>query len=121
MEITDERFEQLINQAMDSLPPEHMAAVKNVAIVMADEPDAEQREQTGLHGGQTLLGLYQGVPMAYRQGMQPILPDKITLLKLPLMSMASNEAELLAEIRHTIWHELAHYFGHDHDGIAKLE
>ncbi len=119
--ISDEHFQELIDRAFDSLPKTHRDNVKNVAILFADEPTAEQRYELQLRHDQTLLGLYQGVPLSERQGRQPLLPDRITLFKFPLLMQAGNERELQEAIRHTLWHEIAHYYGLNHTDIHKLE
>jgi predicted Zn-dependent protease with MMP-like domain len=119
--VSDEQFQQLINQALESLPGEHAANIKNVAILYEDVPTPAQRQQLALRHDQTLLGLYEGVPLSQRQGMTRLLPDKITLFKLPLESRAGTEKELQEQIRHTLWHEIAHYYGLDHDRIHELE
>jgi predicted Zn-dependent protease with MMP-like domain len=121
MEITDESFHKLIDRAFDSLPKVHRDRVKNVAIVTADEPSEKQRIDLKLHCNQTLLGLYSGVPLPQRQGREPMVPDVITLFKLPLLAESTSEASLYENIRHTLWHEVAHYYGLDHDQIHKLE
>jgi predicted Zn-dependent protease with MMP-like domain len=119
--ISDEHFQELIDRAFDSLPVMHRDRVQNVAILFADEPTPEQREELRLRHDQTLLGLYQGIPLARRQGSLMLLPDRITLFKLPLLMQAANEQELYQEIRHTLWHEIAHYYGLNHDQIHELE
>jgi predicted Zn-dependent protease with MMP-like domain len=119
--VSDEQFQQFINEALDSLPPERMGHVQNVAFLFEDEPTPEQRIKLELRHDQTLLGLYEGVPLARRQGMTTGLPDKITLFKLPLCASANTLVELQEQIRHTMWHELAHYFGLDHEQIHGLE
>ncbi len=119
--ISDEEFSDLVSKALDSLPGEHVKRIENVAIVIQDEPDEEQRQQLKLRSSETLLGLYEGVPLAMRQGQLMQLPDKITLFKLPLMESAHSTAELQEEIRHTLWHEIGHYYGLDHNRIAELE
>jgi predicted Zn-dependent protease with MMP-like domain len=121
VDISDERFQQLIDIAFDKLPAEHRDNVQNVAILYEDEPTPEQRVKLQLRHDQTLLGLYEGVPLSQRQGMTRVFPDKITLFKGPLTRSAQHENELLAEIYHTIWHEIAHYYGLDHDQIHGLE
>ncbi|HET7301980.1 MAG TPA: metallopeptidase family protein [Candidatus Saccharimonadales bacterium] len=121
LQISDEQFEQLIAQALDELPKEHMDAVKNVAIVYADEPTPQQREQLKLRHDQTLFGLYEGVPLTSRQGVTSYGPDKITIFKWPILQHVSTPAQLKEEIKHTVWHELAHYFGLNHDQIHALE
>lgn len=121
LEISDEAFSALIAEVMDELPEEHMAAVRNVAIVYADEPTPEQRVKLELRDDQNLLGLYEGVPLVRRQGMTHFPPDKITIFKLPLLAHSIDYAELRAQTKHTLWHEIAHYFGLDHPEIYELE
>ncbi|HKU18579.1 MAG TPA: metallopeptidase family protein [Candidatus Saccharimonadales bacterium] len=121
MEISDEQFAALIDEAFEHLPAAHRRAVKNVAIVYADEPTPGQREQLRLQCNQTLYGLYEGVPLARRQGITSYPPDKITIFKLPLLRASGNEPELREHIRHTVWHEVAHYFGLNHEQIHRLE
>ncbi len=121
MQIDHVQFSALIERAFDSLPPTHRDAVKNVAIVIADEPTEEQRIELALHCNQTLLGLYTGVPLPQRQGRMDLPPDVITIFKLPLLAMSANEKQLYEEVRHTLWHEVAHYFGLNHDRIHELE
>lgn len=122
MEIfSDEHFQELIDQAFDSLPKTHRDRVQNVAILFADAPTLEQRHELQLRHDETLLGLYQGIPLSQRQGMQTTLPDRITLFKYPLLMHSHSEKELKENIRHTLWHEIAHYYGLNHADIHKLE
>lgn len=121
IEVSDDQFQELINQAMTELPGDHVKNIENVAILYEDLPTEEQRQSTGLQPNQTLLGLYEGVPLTKRQGMTRTLPDKITLFKVPLQWRANTIDELKEEIKHTIWHEVAHYYGLDHDKIRDLE
>ncbi len=120
-DISDEHFQELIDVAFDSLPQVHRDKVQNVALLFADVPTPEQRHELQLRHDQTLLGLYQGVPLSQRQGRESLMPDRITLFKYPLMQQAQNEAELQEGIRHTLWHEIAHYYGLNHTDIHKLE
>jgi predicted Zn-dependent protease with MMP-like domain len=121
IEVSDEQFQALINQALTELPGEHVRNIKNIAILYEQEPTPEQRLKVHLHDNQTLLGLYEGVPLSQRQGMTRVFPDKITLFKLPLQNHANTPAELKEQIKHTLWHEIAHYYGLDHDQISNLE
>ena len=120
IEVSDKKFQELVTAAMDSLPKQ-FAKVKNVAIVIEDEPTTEQRQQLHLVDGVTLYGLYEGVPLPQRQGQSKLLPDKITLFKKPLTMNVYDEHGLQEAIRHTLWHELAHYYGLDHPRIHELE
>jgi predicted Zn-dependent protease with MMP-like domain len=121
IDISDEQFSVLIDEAFEELPRDHMKAVKNVAIVYADEPTPEQREQLALRHDQTLFGLYEGVPLARRQGITSYGPDKITLFKYPLLQASIDLGHFKANVKHTLWHEIAHYFGLDHKRISELE
>ncbi len=122
LEVSDEQFDEMISKAIDRLPKTHLAAIKNVAIVYEDEPTEQQRQELKLQCHQTLFGLYQGVPLARRQGVSHHYPpDKITIFKNPMLHYVNTLEELQEEVRHTLWHEVAHYFGLDHDQIHKLE
>lgn len=117
----DDVFDELVGKALQSFPKKYLEKMDNVAIVYADVPSEAQRQQVGLRPDQTLLGLYEGVPLPARQGLTKVLPDKITLFKLPLVAQCQTIDELAEQIRHTLWHEMAHYFGLDHPQIHALE
>ncbi|MDB5164014.1 MAG: hypothetical protein JWS12_632 [Candidatus Saccharibacteria bacterium] len=122
MTISDKEFEEIVTQAIDKLPEKYGQRLKNVAFVIEDDPTEEQRQQLHLYNGQTLFGLYQGVPLTRRgSGYNLVLPDKITLFKNPLSATCFTLAQLKERVYHTIWHEVAHYFGLDHTDIAKRE
>lgn len=104
------------------LHAKQMQEVKNVGIVIADEPTAEQRKTLLLRGNETLFGLYEGIPLTKRNNnYSGVLPDKITLFKIPLSMHANSLQDLQEEIHKTLWHELAHHFGLEHDRIHELE
>lgn len=122
MELTDDAFDRLISKAMDELPQEYISGLENVAIVYADEPDEHQRKQSRLRDHDRLLGLYEGIPLTQRgAGYTFVLPDKITLFKKPLLAVTHSPDELFAQIKRTLWHEIAHYYGLDHDRIDALQ
>jgi predicted Zn-dependent protease with MMP-like domain len=121
IDISDEHFQQLIDNAFEKLPKLHRDNIKNVAILYADEPTPEQRTQLALRNDQTLLGLYEGVPLSQRQGIEQTFPDRITLFKGSLTASVGSEHDLQQEIYHTLWHEVAHYYGLDHEKIHALE
>lgn len=126
--VSDKEFEAMINLALDSLPEERIKSLDNVAITYEDEPSAEQRKKLKLRGSQSLYGLYEGIPLTKRSnisglfsGVQMTLPDKITIFKLPIISGAYSLKKAEEQVKHTLWHEIAHYYGLDHDRISKLE
>jgi predicted Zn-dependent protease with MMP-like domain len=122
MNITDEEFETLINESMDDLPQQYIQRLNNVAVVIADDPTPEQREKLQMHQGQLLFGLYEGIPLTKRgAGYNLVLPDKITIFKNPLLAISRSPEDLKNLVRHTLWHEIAHYYGLDHDRIRELE
>ena len=121
MEITEDQFQVLIEEALQSLPGEHVKNIQNIAILYEDEPTPEQRQKLMLRDDQTLFGLYEGLPLSQRQGMTRIFPDKITVFKGPMERASSSISELKEHIRHTLWHEIGHYYGLDHRAIAELE
>ena len=121
MQTSDDQFAALIDQAHDSLPGEHASNLKNLAIVWQDEPTPEQRVQLELRNDQTLLVLYEGIPLSRRQGHTGFMPDKITLFKGPLERHSPTLIALKEQIRHTLWHEIGHYYGLNHDRIRELE
>lgn len=122
MEISDEQFSEIISDAMDELPEEYISRLDNVAITYEDVPTADQRAKLKLRCNQTLFGLYEGIPLTKRgAGYNMVLPDKITIFKLPILSVSQNMDELKKQTKHTLWHEIAHFFGLDHDRIHELE
>lgn len=121
-DLSESEFDDLITRAMDELPQEYIKGLKNVAIVIADEPTADQRKELQLHCNETLFGLYKGIPLTNRgNGYGMVLPDKITLFKNPLIQSSTTIEDLYRQIKHTLWHEIAHYYGLDHDRIHELE
>jgi predicted Zn-dependent protease with MMP-like domain len=122
LDVTDEQFDQIISQAMDELPEKYITGLKNVLITYEDEPTAEQRTKLQLNCHQTLFGLYEGIPLTKRgAGYNMVLPDRITLFKNPLLHTAADIAAFKSQVKHTLWHEIAHYYGLDHDRIHEIE
>jgi len=121
-ELTDEQFDALITRAMDELPQEYIKGLDNVAIVMADEPTEEQKVKMKLRDHAILLGLYEGIPLTQRgAGYTFVLPDKITLFKHSILRVVRNDDELFEQIKRTLWHEIAHYYGLNHAQMDKLQ
>lgn len=120
--MTDAEFDILITRAMNELPQKYIIGLVNVAIVMADEPTPEQRHKMKIDNQHLLLGLYEGIPLTKRgTNYSGVLPDKITMFKNPILATVHSEAELFEQIKRTLWHEIAHYYGLDHDRIDKIQ
>lgn len=118
-------FEALIDEGILQLPQWVREKIRNVAILTADEPTARERKENDLTENETLLGLYQGVPLTQRgsdYGLGIVLPDSITLYKKPIEEAAQGDREAMKVIvADTIWHEFAHYFGMDEDAVHEKE
>jgi predicted Zn-dependent protease with MMP-like domain len=106
-------FEQAVQDAVDSLPPDLAAGVTNVEFVVEDEPPP----------GMPLLGLYEGVPMTERgRFYSGALPDKITIYRCPLERLYGRDAETLRrQIRRVVLHEIAHHFGISDERLVELD
>ena len=104
-------FEEHVQAALDSLPPNLAAALVNIAVVVEDENPEEP----------DLYGLYEGVPLPERTSADSgSLPDRIAIYRRPLEEDFEDPSELQHEIRITVLHELAHYFGFDEGRIGEL-
>ncbi|MDN5274148.1 MAG: hypothetical protein JWP06_49 [Candidatus Saccharibacteria bacterium] len=122
LELTDERFDQLITRAMDELPQKYITGLDNVAIIYADDPSEEQKQKMKLDSHHLLLGLYEGIPLTQRgNGYSFVLPDKITLFKNSILAVVRSDEELFEQIKRTLWHEIAHYYGLNHNRIDELQ
>ena len=122
MTLSDEEFDRLITKAMDELPQKYIKGLDNVAIVQADEPTQEQTIKMKLDNQHLLLGLYEGIPLTQRGGgYSYVLPDKITLFKYAIQAVSYDEATLFEQIKRTLWHEIAHYYGLGHGRIDELQ
>jgi predicted Zn-dependent protease with MMP-like domain len=121
--VSDEQFQQLVQEAVEAIPPRFAGHLENVTFMMADEPDQEQLKAGNvLHRNGTLLGLYQGIPLPKRDnGYNFALPDIITIFKRPHEFMSPNLEAMRQAVHETVWHEVAHYFGLDHGQIHALE
>ncbi len=114
-----ERFEWAVARAVESLPEEFITRLENIDVVVEDYPTQRQLASVGLRRGQTLLGLYEGVPLTKRgahYGLVP--PDKITIFQKPIAARCKYDAKITAEIQRVLQHEIAHHFG---IGDARLE
>lgn len=119
-------FEQMVAEEWPNAVPEKFRArVKNVAILVEDEPSGKVRRAERLADGETLLGLYAGVPLTERgsdYGVGATMPDTITLYRLPILDEAAETGQDVRTIvRETLWHECAHYFGMGEHDVRRRE
>lgn len=98
--VDPERFEQMVADALDSLPPELGAAMDNVAVVVGDRAE-----------GRPLFGLYEGVPLTRRGSYAGAVPDRITIYQDTICERCTTVAEVVAQVRKTVLHEVGHHFG----------
>ena len=117
-----ERFEWLVARAVDSLPEEFLTRLENIDVVVADWPTHGQLASVGLKRGQSLLGLYEGVPLTERGGHYGMVPpDKITIFQKPIEAKYRYDAEITAEIQRVVQHEIAHHFGIGDTRLEQIE
>ena len=118
-------FEKLVEVGFERLPQWVREKIKNVAVLIEDEPSAEDRRREGLDEHETLLGLYKGIPLAARgeyYGVGMTVPDTITLYQLSIEEAAEDEGKDVRDVvAETIWHEFAHHFGMDEEEVRKRE
>lgn len=120
--MSDEYFDSLITRAMNELPQEYISNMQNVVVVMEDEPSDEQRERLKMRGDSLLLGLFEGVPRTRQTGSESgILPGKITLFKNHIRAVSHDETSFFEQIKRTLWHEIAHYYGLEHSDIDQRQ
>ncbi len=121
LQISEKEFNALVSDGIDAIPELYQSRLQNVAFIVEDDPSPQQRIQLNLYPNETLFGLYEGVPLPGRSGMTKLLPDKITIFKNPMLMVCNNSEQLKKLINHTVWHEVAHYYGLDHKRIHELE
>jgi predicted Zn-dependent protease with MMP-like domain len=126
-----QRFVRLVARALDDLPLEVAAMLDNVEVIVEDEPTDEQLtlgrgypewpEEGDRRGGETLFGLYEGVPLTRRGGdYHLVLPDRITIFRGPLERACASPQRIAREVRITVMHELGHHLGLDEDRLIDL-
>lgn len=113
-------FERLVDRAIAAIPDEYRIALREVAIVIEDEPSREQLRENGIEPGDSMYGLYEGVSRAEYAADWVAAPNRITLFRLPLEEDFLDPTELEDEVRMTVLHELAHHLGIDDDRLDEL-
>lgn len=115
------RFLGLVRRALKDLPAPYRNWLANVDVVVERRPRRQQLSEAGLDAGGVLFGLYEGIPLTQRSADYGlVLPDKITIFQESLEQEFRSEAELVAEVRRTVLHELAHHFGMSDEELERL-
>jgi predicted Zn-dependent protease with MMP-like domain len=113
-------FERLVDRAIAAIPEPYRDALREVAIVIEDEPSIEQLRENELEPWDTMYGLYEGVPRTDYAADWATSPNRITLFRLPLEEDFDDPLALEQEVRMTVLHELAHHLGIDDDRLDEL-
>ena len=114
-------FETLISDAIRDLPEEFRSKLENVAIIVQDYPSEELLDQVGLPPGHTLFGLYEGVPLTKRGFFEaPLYPDRILIFQRAIEDECDSSDEIKEELKITLVHEIAHFFGMDDDYLEEI-
>jgi predicted Zn-dependent protease with MMP-like domain len=117
-----EEIRKEVGAVLDRLPRRFREQLRNVEFIVEERPSADLLREEGLDPEHdTLYGIYQGVPLPERSSLDPpLLPDKITIFAEPLMEDFPDREDLREEIRITVLHEIAHYFGMDEEDVEGL-
>ncbi len=125
MKLSRAEFENIVAEALDSLPENFARLLTNIAVVVEDEPsdddlDAldDDEDDDADDDDSELLGIYRGTPMTERSWEMALLPDQIAIFRGPILRISDNRREAVKEIRETVIHELGHYFGLDDDEMV---
>jgi predicted Zn-dependent protease with MMP-like domain len=116
-----EAFVGLVEKAVSELPEAFLREMDNVDVTVSDLPTPRQISTARLGRGTTLMGLYEGIPLTRRgANYQLVLPDKITIFRVPIIENCADESEIPAEIVRVLRHEVAHYFGISDDRLKEM-
>jgi predicted Zn-dependent protease with MMP-like domain len=120
--MTRDAFTRLVEEALTEIPPRFRREMKNVAVVVEDEPSQDILDDLEVEEGDTLFGLYQGTPLPERQwahGNQ--LPDRISIYQKPIEEACEDTEDIIVCIAETVIHEFGHYFGLSEEEIEEIE
>ena len=112
LDVSREKFEELVDRALDEVPEELAALVRNVVVLVEEEPLPGEPPD--------LLGLYDGVALTQRAANHDGLPDRIFIFRKPLLAFCHDEEDLLEQVHITVVHEIAHHFGIDDERLHEL-
>jgi predicted Zn-dependent protease with MMP-like domain len=121
-EMTREQFTTLVEEALRGIPRRFRDAMQNVAVVVEDEPSQELLDDMEMEPGDTLFGLYHGIPLTERNSSYGnTLPDRISIYQLPIVEACEDEEDIRQCVAETVIHEFGHYFGLSEEEIEEIE
>jgi predicted Zn-dependent protease with MMP-like domain len=121
MNISREKFEQFVSEALDSLPEKYQRRMNNVAVFVEEQPTREQLSRSEKKSGFVLFGIFEGYGQSSKVNFGPVLPDRITIFKGPICQYYDTEEKIKAQVFSTLKHEIAHHFGSDEKGAKKAQ
>ena len=117
-----QRFEELVSEALERLPPRFAERLSNIDVEVRDWPSPQELRSARVPAGSLLLGLYRGVPQTRRsQGYNLALPDRISIYQGPIERVCRSDDEVRERVRRTVLHEIAHHFGWSDAELAEME
>jgi predicted Zn-dependent protease with MMP-like domain len=120
--VTREQFKRLVEEALDEIPPRFRAEMKNVAVIVEDEPPEHILDEMEIGSDDSLFGLYQGTPLPERRwDYGNALPDRISIYQFPIEDACADEDEIRDCVAETVIHEFGHYFGMSEEEIEEIE
>jgi predicted Zn-dependent protease with MMP-like domain len=120
--MTRERFEGLVEDALKMIPQRFRDEMRNVAVVVEDEPSDELLDEMEIPEEDTLFGLYQGIPLPERGWAHGnALPDRISVYQFPIEDACETDDEIRTCVAETVIHEFGHYFGMSEEEIEEIE
>jgi predicted Zn-dependent protease with MMP-like domain len=121
-QMTRDRFTRLVEQVLTDIPRRFRDAMRNVAVVVEDEPSPELLEELDMEPDDTLFGLYQGTPLTEREATYGnTLPDRISIYQSPIEDACESDEEIRQCVAETVIHEFGHYFGLSEEEIEEIE
>lgn len=121
MRLSKRKFVDLVEEALSDIPAQLVQYLRGVTVDVESRPDPRTCRDAGVDDPRDLLGLYRGTPITSRSVEQDgHLPDRITIYKRNIECMCSTRAEIIHEIRRTVFHEVGHHFGLDEDDLVAL-
>jgi predicted Zn-dependent protease with MMP-like domain len=120
--MTKERFSRLVEEALQEIPQRFRDAMRNVAVVVEEEPPPQLLEEMEIGPDDTLFGLYQGTPLTERRwDYGNALPDRISIYQFPIEDACEDDEEIRDCVAETVIHEFGHYFGMSEEEIEEIE